>query len=76
MASTSEELSSQGQQLQQTMSFFRVDEPGGSGKRVEVKREPVAALEGGKPGKAKAASGKGVDLDMSPDADDKDFERF
>jgi methyl-accepting chemotaxis protein len=84
MASTSEELSSQAQQLQQTMSFFRVDE---GAHQVIRPRKPkalpagpsaeAAAPKPAKPAKSarKTASG-GVDLDLSADVDDGDFEKF
>ncbi|MDR3639833.1 MAG: methyl-accepting chemotaxis protein [Humidesulfovibrio sp.] len=87
MASTSEELSSQAQQLQQTMSFFRVD----SGGTVMRHRKPKALPAGpsarphGAPhptaGAAPSASAAqkrsgGIELDLSPDSDDGEFEKF
>jgi len=85
MASTSEELSSQAQQLQQTMSFFRVE--GGSG--IVRPRKPRALPAGptakaqGRPASSPAPSapanpkkGSGIELDLSPDSDDGDFEKF
>jgi methyl-accepting chemotaxis protein len=86
MASTSEELSSQAQQLQQTMSFFRVDEGAHQSLRPRKPKAlpagPSAAAsaapkppKGPKPA-AKKAAGGGVDLDLSADVDDGEFEKF
>ncbi|MBI5519438.1 MAG: HAMP domain-containing protein [Desulfovibrio sp.] len=89
MASTSEELSSQAQQLQMTMSFFRVD--GGTsvlrpskpkalpaGPSAAPKASPRPAPKSG-PRTAPAASASkngGIELDLSPDSDDGEFEKF
>jgi len=82
MASTSEELSSQAQQLQQTMSFFRVD-----GDLGVVRNRKPRALPAG-PSSAKSAPPRpaaapktakksgGIELDLSPDGDDGEFEKF
>jgi len=84
MASTSEELSSQAQQLQQTMGFFRVDD----GHQAMRTRKPKALPVG--PSHAAHAAPKahgpaphgpakkpgGIDLDLSSDADDGEFEKF
>jgi len=86
MASTSEELSSQAQQLQQTMSFFRVD----GGATVMRSRKPKALPAGpsasAKPQAAPRPAGPsapstskksgGIELDLSPDTDDGEFEKF
>ena len=83
MASTSEELSSQAQQLQQTMGFFRVDD----GHQAQRNRKPKALPAGpsahlaafGAPkghGPVKKAKSGGLDLDLSADADDGEFEKF
>ncbi|MBU1229345.1 MAG: HAMP domain-containing protein [Proteobacteria bacterium] len=81
-ASTSEELSSQAQQLQQTMSFFRVDE-GGARQTARPSSRPKALPAGApvrKPqavaGHAARKPGKGVNLDLSADNDDEQFEKF
>ncbi len=85
MASTSEELSSQAQQLQQTMSFFRVD--GATAMRVGKPKAlpagPSAAPKAApKPAPrpaptAHAATKKGgIELDLSPDSEDGEFEKF
>lgn len=70
MASTSNELAGQGQQLQQTMSFFRLNG------RHEAGRYVVQAAE---PKKLEAANPQpdtgGLDLKMDQDAD-SDFESF
>ena len=84
MASTSEELSSQAVQLQQSMSFFRVDGTGRAAARAVTARKapakPLPAAPAAKPAaKAKPAPVKesaavgGVALDMG---DDGEFERF
>ena len=85
MASTSEELSSQAQQLQQTMGFFRVDD----GHQAQRSRKPKALPVGPSHAAAHAAphaaakphgpakgKGGGIDLDLSSDADDGEFEKF
>ncbi|PKN08075.1 MAG: chemotaxis protein [Deltaproteobacteria bacterium HGW-Deltaproteobacteria-8] len=84
MASTSEELSSQAQQLQQTMGFFRVDDGHQAQRSRKPKALPVgpshAAAQGGPKahGPASKAGKKtgGIDLDLSSDADDGEFEKF
>ncbi|GFM36864.1 methyl-accepting chemotaxis protein [Desulfovibrio psychrotolerans] len=75
MASTSEELSSQAMQLQQTISFFRVN----TGEFGSAPRKTVARTPGPKPLPAgrsaspkKGAAGLALDMDTS----DSDFERF
>ena len=91
MASTSEELSSQAQQLQQTMGFFRVDDgrqtqrrkpkalPAGSSHASAHAPIHVAHMEHAAPkgnGSAHAPTKKGgIDLDLSPDAEDGEFEK-
>ncbi len=84
MASTSEELSSQGQQLQQTMGFFRVD----NGPQAQRARKPKALPAGpsaythvapkahGPAPHGPARKSGGIDLDLSSDADDGEFEKF
>ncbi|MDO9632645.1 MAG: methyl-accepting chemotaxis protein, partial [Humidesulfovibrio sp.] len=82
MASTSEELSSQAQQLQQTMGFFRVDD----GHQAQRSRKPKALPAGPSAHAAHAApkahspapkaSKGGLDIDLSSDADDGEFEKF
>jgi len=86
MASTSEELSSQAQQLQQTMSFFRVDD----GAAAMRSRKPRALPAGPsavprsapKPAPHPAPAGhaavkkSGIELDLSPDSEDGEFEKF
>jgi methyl-accepting chemotaxis protein len=78
MASTSEELSSQAQQLQQTMSFFQVD--AGGGRKMIAHKAPPRQLPAGKPAKKAAAAAAtaagGVDLDLSAEGSDQEFERF
>jgi methyl-accepting chemotaxis protein len=87
MASTSEELSSQAQQLQQTMSFFQVD-GGSSGGALRPRKPkalppgPSAHMHSSKPAPRPSAprastKGGGIDLDLSSDhGDDGDFEKF
>ena len=84
MASTSEELSSQAQQLQQTMGFFRVDD-GRQTQRRKPKALPagsshapihVAHMEHAAPKANGSAKKGGIDLDLSPDAEDGEFEKF
>ncbi|MBU1040746.1 MAG: HAMP domain-containing protein [Proteobacteria bacterium] len=79
MASTSEELSSQAQQLQQTMGFFRVDD----GHQAQRTRKPKALPAGPSAhaapkahSPAPKASKGGLDIDLSSDADDGEFEKF
>jgi methyl-accepting chemotaxis protein len=92
MASTSEELSSQAQQLQQTMSFFRVDgdtavmrprKPKALPAGPSAARKPQAAPKPAGPHAAPhtaahtaAKKGGGIELDLSPDSDDGEFEKF
>jgi methyl-accepting chemotaxis protein len=87
MASTSEELSSQAVQLQQAMSFFRVDGAGHAQPRaITARKAPAKPLPAApakpaakakpapaKPAPAAAAAPGGVALDMG---DDAEFERF
>ncbi|GAB6127006.1 HAMP domain-containing methyl-accepting chemotaxis protein [Humidesulfovibrio idahonensis] len=84
MASTSEELSSQAQQLQQTMSFFRVD-GGGTVLRPRKPKalpagpsaaKPQAAPRPAAPAAPSAKKSGGIELDLSPDSDDGEFEKF
>ena len=85
MASTSEELSAQGQQLQMTMSFFKVGHEGGAPRtsKVQVSRKPAAALPKAGPAPAPApkpsapvqSDSGGIDMDMTDDSD-QEFERF
>ncbi|MBA4357572.1 MAG: chemotaxis protein, partial [Desulfovibrio sp.] len=86
MASTSEELSSQAQQLQQTMGFFRVDD--GAHKTLRPKKPKAlpagsshAAYQAPKahgpaPHGSAQKKGGGIDLDLSADVDDGEFEKF
>jgi methyl-accepting chemotaxis protein len=90
MASTSEELSSQAVQLQQTISFFRLEGGARRQTRPAAKAKPAAHTvvtahaapprklaahtAAPKPG---AGGGPGISLDMDgEDGNDKDFERF
>lgn len=88
MASTSEELSSQSQMLQQTMAFFRVGQSE-SRQMIVRKQKPKQLAAGGakrgfeaesKPRRADAGNGAvkggGVDLKLSDDNEDEEFERF
>ncbi len=70
MASTSSELAGQGQQLQQTMSFFNLNEGRRANKYVVRPAQPKR-LEAAQPPPRK----NGLDLNMNEDADD-DFESF
>ena len=81
MASTSEELSSQAEQLQQTIGFFQLDSTGvrHSPRRKTKTQASVMRKSLPLPGKAapaKPKAQKGLDLDLSDDADDEEFERF
>jgi methyl-accepting chemotaxis protein len=87
LAATSEELSAQSNVLQETISFFKVEE-GGTSKRANVASKPLQkakvahiATGGAKP--ARAIGGeikkKGVALDMGQggkDEEDSEFERY
>ncbi|MGE4420982.1 MAG: methyl-accepting chemotaxis protein [Pseudodesulfovibrio sp.] len=75
MASTSEELSGQGQQLQMTMSFFRVGSNGNGHPRrlVATSRKPAAlpsATDRAHPRR------EPVGIEMHMEDDDQGFERF
>ena len=74
MASTSEELSGQGQQLQMTMSFFKVSEFGrkAPSRSVRAVSAPKAALPS-PPDSPQEESG--IDVDMGDDSNEG-FERF
>jgi methyl-accepting chemotaxis protein len=79
MASTSEELAGQGQSMQSTMSFFRIDSHGVD-TRIHtsvVATSPRRALPKGatRPKASRVKSEKGFELAMGSD-DDQDFERF
>lgn len=78
MASTSEELSSQSVQLQQTMSFFRIDQRSSYHVAGNLKKRPTKSLPETTSTKSspqeKSRSG-GVPLDLSLGNDD-DFEKF
>ena len=86
MASTSEELSSQAEQLQQTMSFFTINGASASqarkksGARTTVKdatkRPALAASENRGRLSRPEPKKSGVDLQMSDDEHDDEFERF
>jgi methyl-accepting chemotaxis protein len=89
MASTSEELSSQAAQLQDSISFFTVAGQAGANtprisrpaapRAVKAQPQQQKALTGVKKvSTAPISSGDGVNLDMGLDSDtsDKDFERF
>jgi methyl-accepting chemotaxis protein len=72
MASTAEELSSQALQLQDTVSYFRLD---------AMNRRPSApkALASGRKSSrpvVRPARPASVKVDLHKDADDSDFERF
>ena len=80
MASTSEELSSQAEQLQQVMSFFRVAGKVSAQKKylpeprhTVRKVQEVKAIETEKKVKKESS---GVALDMGGDFSDSDFEKF
>ncbi|QGY38663.1 HAMP domain-containing protein [Pseudodesulfovibrio cashew] len=74
MASTSEELAGQGQQLQLTMSFFKVEaNPVQQHRSVAVTRSAPAALPRAK--HHKPTKPAGIDMRMEDDSDE-DFERF
>jgi methyl-accepting chemotaxis protein len=84
MASTSEELSSQAEQLSDAVSFFRID--GGNsraprqqaakqGKRIQIAHAGMK----GKAVPAKRTSGGGINLELGqagPDHLDDEFEKF
>jgi methyl-accepting chemotaxis protein len=86
MASTSEELSSQAEQLQQTMSFFTMNGASSStarkksGVRTTVKdatERPALASEQNRSRLSRPApKNSGVDLQLSNDDHDDEFERF
>jgi methyl-accepting chemotaxis protein len=82
MASTSEELSSQAEQLQDTIAFFKVDS-----RTSGMTRKPVAAKKGksaaiahvsGKRSAPAKGAGSGLMLDMGKGKDklDEEFEQF
>jgi methyl-accepting chemotaxis protein len=81
MASTAEELSSQALQLQETVSYFRLDAA-----MIRHRNVPPKALAAGRPPLAKPAKtiarpqpprrNSGVNLNLGDDASDDDFERF
>jgi len=74
MASTSEELSSQAEQLQASISFFRLDGHAHGARRVPASRKPAVFQAGGKPEVKAKPQAKSLALDMK--ADDEEFERF
>ena len=75
MASTSEELSGQGQQLQMTMSFFTISESGRV-RAVSFRKSPYRLPKRHWPSRSDShQEPEGIDVDMG-DASDKDFERF
>ena len=74
MASTSEELSSQAEQLQSSISFFHLGAAMARITRQTSRRgKPQAAR---KAPKALASKGSGLALDMGRDDEDDEFERF
>jgi methyl-accepting chemotaxis protein len=79
MASTAEELSSQALQLQETISYFRLDAMA-MRHRAAPPKALAAARPAHKPAAPKAAAprkpAKGVSLDLGAEASDDDFERF
>ncbi|GAB7021751.1 methyl-accepting chemotaxis protein [Salidesulfovibrio brasiliensis] len=81
VSSTSEALSAEAQQLQQTVSFFKLDsghnQPRPTVRNVR-KKNPVATTQTTRrPKPITSATNTGsVELDMGPEPDDSDFERF
>jgi methyl-accepting chemotaxis protein len=79
MASTAEELSSQALQLQETVSYFRLD-----AMTTRHRAAPPKALAAARPARKPAAPqaaaprkpAKGIALDLGAEASDDDFERF
>jgi methyl-accepting chemotaxis protein len=87
MASTSEELSSQAEQLQQTMGFFKIGDGSRSLSARRTKRvtgakavnKPAKALPGEHKNvkKEQADTGEGMALNLEDDGSkDEEFERF
>jgi methyl-accepting chemotaxis protein len=83
MASTSEELSSQAEQMQQTMSFFSIGSVKAIGPAAPrqttatVKRKKLSLPEHtAQNGKAVRQTGQGLDLNLTDDAEDQEFDRF
>ena len=92
MASTAEELSSQAEQLQAGISFFKGGEDGESRGRTAPKREPkggprpfetrLTRSRGGsyqatpQPAALKKAANSGLSLELGPEPMDSEFERF
>ncbi|MEW5775162.1 MAG: hypothetical protein AB1916_16715, partial [Thermodesulfobacteriota bacterium] len=87
MASTSEELSSQAVQLQQTMAFFRLNGHGRkaapaaatarAGRMLSANRASSPKLAGAlAPPQARASAAAGLALDMAAGDGDEEFERF
>jgi len=80
MAASSEQLSSQADQLKDSVEFFRLDtgtQRGGAGRRasspgVRPATRPAAAPRAAAVSPPKGSAGMGLDLG---DADDADFER-
>ncbi|MHC1789427.1 methyl-accepting chemotaxis protein [Solidesulfovibrio sp.] len=78
MASTAEELSGQALQLQETVSYFRLDTMArrqARPKALAQSRRSPPPRPAGRPSKPSAAR-SGVSLDLGTDADDDAFERF
>jgi methyl-accepting chemotaxis protein len=75
MAATSEELAGQGQQLQQTMSFFRVDGLPTSGHDGSTRRVVRTAPRALAAKKAEAAP-RSLPVQALTAAEEHDFERF
>jgi len=76
MASTSEELSSQAEQLQSTISFFRLGVDTGKVVRQATRQtRPQPSRKAPKALVSKAPA-SGLALDMGPDDEDDEFERF
>jgi methyl-accepting chemotaxis protein len=73
MASTSEELTGQAAQMQETIAFFTVDVEGGT--RPQGRRLPLAAAASPAGKKISGPKGKGVKLSL-PGAGEGDFERY
>ena len=84
MASTSEELSSQARQLQETISFFKIDQVGQAGGTVVGHRSPQSKkvvqkrveLPNGVKKPVRELSGLDLKLEKTADFDDSEFERY
>lgn len=76
-ASTSQDLSLQARQLQETISFFQIGKelPPKVTPAPQANKAPSALERAGQPAKLKPIGG-GVQLVMSDEVDDEDFEKF